>query len=92
MRSEAEAWREIAERIDENRGLRLYAALGNRWPGALWSAMDARLRTYDNPAWCYGPDDAYYALDADDSILAALWLALDAESESAVSLLPGEET
>jgi len=80
--SEGALWRLMARKIDAGEA-RLFHLLDVTpdSPPAFKSA-EWRLFAYDNPASHYGPEDDYAHMDRDDMVLAALWLALDADAES----------
>ncbi len=80
--SEAAAWREIAESIDANPNRGLFGVLGDLLGTPAWKAANTRLRSYDCPSNSYGPEDDYAEMEGADRVLAALWLALEAESDA----------
>lgn len=120
MLSEADAWREIARRVDrlptgegylcDQVGYLSGYHRADYEPfdysddlaitDAVAERMLARVRARMEPDTFSAYDDNDLTSDRPEMaefrqarVLAALWLALDAESESvAVSLLPGEET
>lgn len=83
--TEPEAWREIARRIAEGRWDRLglcHEALVLRWGKRIYGftevAMRSRIRSHLNTEmWAYR-----YGTKPEARILAALWLALEAEEET----------
>ena len=84
--TEPEAWREIAQRIAEGRWDRLglcHEALVLRWGERIISsstqvAMRTRIRYHLNSEmWAYR-----HGTEPEARILAALWLALEAEEET----------
>ena len=96
-RAEAAFWLQAAATLDDRRGAYLFAMpkelLGDR-PLALDAI--ARLRAYDDPNWTYGPDDDYANMDADDAVMAALWLwrecvAAASAAQHGSRSLPGDE-
>ncbi len=68
-------WRNVARAVHADPSIGLYTVCSN-------ASVIARLREYDRNEWCYGEDDDYANMDGPDRVIAALWLALEAEDEA----------